>query len=215
MIVDPERLNLSLIMLINVLCIICLFAVDVAGSSSTPLKTSDAVTRCFECNDYLCERCTNMHKIMRSLKQHPLVTLDDLRSEKVPLSLPDHNTCQKHRGETLTFYCETCDVPICSKCAVVAHSRPEHKQAELDSVTTEERSRQIQKLEKESVEMTSKLQEMIALNEDLKRQLETASSKARNELDKMRDSVKSEFLANLEMVYKNSTDELDSAKERK
>ncbi|XP_072036949.1 E3 ubiquitin-protein ligase TRIM71-like [Amphiura filiformis] len=189
-------------------------AAESSSDSTENLRALQAVTRCFVCDDYLCERCTNMHKIMRSLKRHPLFTLDELRSEKVPLSLPDQNTCQKHKGEVLMFYCETCDVPICSKCAVIAHRHPDHKQAELDNAAAE-RSKKILELETESAQVATKVDELIALNEDLEQQLKAASAEALDVIDETKESIKEQFLENLEKTYTESTDKLQQYEEQK
>ncbi len=155
-----------------------------------------------------------MHKTMKFLKQHPLFTLDELRSGKVPVSLPLTNTCLKHKGEALVFYCETCDVPMCSKCAVIAHRHPEHQQAELDNAAAE-RSKKIQSLEKESEQVARKIDELITLNEQLEQKLNVASKGALDIIKKTKESIKSRFLEKLEKAYEESTDKLHHYKKEK
>ncbi|XP_072036948.1 E3 ubiquitin-protein ligase TRIM71-like [Amphiura filiformis] len=191
----------------KIMCTNC----EETGDASSSGRLNEAVTRCFECDEYLCESCTKMHKTFKLAKHHQLFTFDELRSGKVPLSLLNQNTCKKHKDEILMFYCETCDVPMCSKCAVIAHRHPEHKQAELDNAAAERLSKTILELERESSQVAIKVDELIALNDELEQKLTAASAKALCGIDK----IKSQFLENLEKTYKESIDKLNQYEDQK
>ncbi|XP_072046771.1 E3 ubiquitin-protein ligase TRIM45-like [Amphiura filiformis] len=99
---------------------------------------NQAVGRCIECNDFLCKKCVDIHKSVRVLKHHHVLTLEELRTGKLTMhNLPEQEMCPKHKREVLNFYCETCDEPICRDCTVVGHPRPDHKQTELKSAAEE------------------------------------------------------------------------------
>ncbi len=106
------------------------------------------------------------------------------------------------------FYCETCDQPICSKCAIVAHRHPEHKQVELDSAAAE-RSQKMQEMEREAGQAANNIDKLIVSHEGLLQQLKRAVSEANAELDKTKESVKKQMLDNLEKAYKKSKDKLE------
>ncbi|XP_072014434.1 LOW QUALITY PROTEIN: uncharacterized protein [Amphiura filiformis] len=196
----------------TIMCTNCEGSDDQSPSGRTTVTTAEAVTLCFECDDYLCQSCTKMHKIFKLLKHHSLFTLDPIRKSDPIVTRPEH--LSEDKGEILMFYCETCDVPICSKCVVIAHRHPEHKQAELDSAAAE-RSKEIQELERESAQVASKIDELIASNEVLVQKLKTASSVANTELYKTMKSVKKQMLNILEEVYSESKDNLEQYEERK
>ena len=99
---------------------------------------SKAIGRCVECDDFLCKKCIDNHKSMRVLRQHHVLTLDELRAGKLTMhNLPEQEICPKHTGEVLRFYCETCDEPMCRDCTVLDHPRPDHKQIDLKSAAGE------------------------------------------------------------------------------
>ena len=67
-----------------------------------------AVARCFECDDFLCENCLRSHKTMRLMKSHHTFSLAELRSGKAdPVAKAEY--CNKHKGQELWIYCETCN----------------------------------------------------------------------------------------------------------
>ncbi|XP_038059883.1 tripartite motif-containing protein 45-like [Patiria miniata] len=80
----------------------------------------EAVSRCVDCEDYLCKDCQEAHQRMLKMRSHDVVALEDLPK------------CGNHDGQELCFFCETCQVLICGACTVVAHSQPEHKYVGLE-----------------------------------------------------------------------------------
>ncbi|XP_072047213.1 E3 ubiquitin-protein ligase TRIM56-like [Amphiura filiformis] len=117
---------------------------------------NQAFGRCVECNDFLCKKCVDIHKSLRILKHHHVLTLEELRTGKLIMhNLPEQEMCPKHKGEVLRFYCETCDEPMCRDCTVVDHPRPDHTQIDLKSAA-EERHDKILELFKQ-VELIPKL----------------------------------------------------------
>ncbi|XP_072048123.1 E3 ubiquitin-protein ligase TRIM45-like [Amphiura filiformis] len=101
-------------------------------------STNQAVGRCVECNDSLCKKCVDVHKSLRILKHHHVLTLEELRTGTLTMhNPPEQEMCPKHNGEVLRFYCETCDEPMCRDCTVLDHPRPRHRQIDLKSAAGE------------------------------------------------------------------------------
>ncbi|XP_033104463.1 uncharacterized protein LOC117107049 [Anneissia japonica] len=72
---------------------------------------------CQECREYLCSTCSDHHTRLPVLANHKLHSV-----EKQPLqiaSLPAK--CSVH-NEALKFFCCTCNIPICTDCAITDHS---------------------------------------------------------------------------------------------
>ncbi|XP_072048122.1 E3 ubiquitin-protein ligase TRIM45-like [Amphiura filiformis] len=110
---------------------------------------NQAVGRCVECNDFLCKKCMDIHKSLRILKHHHVLTLEELRTGKLTMhNLPEQEMCPKHTREVLYFYCETCDEPMCRACTVLDHPLPDHKQIDLKTAA-EERNDKLQELFKQ------------------------------------------------------------------
>ncbi|KAL4220724.1 hypothetical protein ACF0H5_021119 [Mactra antiquata] len=85
-----------------------------------------AVSRCLQCEESLCQNCTNAHLKMKASRYHnqQVVSLDEntkldygnlddrRRSEKY---------CWRHRGEEIKFYCRQCNIVLCLICKLMEH----------------------------------------------------------------------------------------------
>ncbi|XP_072047204.1 E3 ubiquitin-protein ligase TRIM45-like [Amphiura filiformis] len=110
---------------------------------------NQAFGRCVECNDFVCKKCLDIHKSLRILKHHHVLTLEELRTGKLTMhNLPEQEMCPKHTREVLYFYCETCDEPMCRACTVLDHPLPDHKQIDLKTAAGE-RNDKLQELFKQ------------------------------------------------------------------
>ncbi|KAG8200963.1 hypothetical protein JTE90_020599 [Oedothorax gibbosus] len=98
-----------------------------APLSCTGCKTKDtsAVARCFDCTNYLCANCVMAHQYMHCFEGHHVVNLkeistkDDFKADKLLF-------CQRHKAETLRYFCRTCNVPICKECSTTEHLKGLH-----------------------------------------------------------------------------------------
>ena len=92
-----------------------------------------SVAYCKDCADMLCVDCVIMHKKLKALRTHTVLSLDDLKqtspSEALKLvaapspSIRSLPTCPDHKNHQLGFYCCTkCNVPVCVGCTLDKHS---------------------------------------------------------------------------------------------
>ena len=84
-----------------------------------------AVSRCAECSVFMCDFCVKAHKRMHNFKHHQIVSLEEVKSGG-PKALVKPMLCEKHRGETLKLFCQSCDKPICRDCTIVDHKTHEY-----------------------------------------------------------------------------------------
>ncbi|XP_072013217.1 uncharacterized protein [Amphiura filiformis] len=169
-----------------------------------------AVARCTECDDYLCKRCVTTHKIQRVLKSHPVVTLDELREGKFPeATATEQKMCVKHKGESLLFYCETCDVPICRQCGFIAHRHPEHKQAELEQVA-KEKNEQLQQMQERCGKNEEKVNKALQEIRKIRRDFDLAISEARIQIKDTVQKLKSSYLKRLDEAQKATEEQLNT-----
>lgn len=78
------------------------------------------VSRCTDCDKYLCEKCIIPHREDDNLKTHVLVNVTAFTSSgdnEGPISL----TCPNHEGNPLQFYCTGCETGVCQDCTSVEH----------------------------------------------------------------------------------------------
>lgn len=91
-------------------------------SSTEELATS----RCKECDEFLCEKCTDAHQRTKLTRRHQLVSSEKLKNSTLE-DFHNKQTCgvEGHEGQPFSFYCTSkdCARPICSVCVVRNHQQ--------------------------------------------------------------------------------------------
>ncbi|XP_070573964.1 tripartite motif-containing protein 3-like [Ptychodera flava] len=95
--------------------------------------------RCVECSARLCGNCAGAHKRLAATRSHRLIAIDEYVSIEDKDSSLIHTGiyCDRHTDNQVKFYCDTCEVPICSDCTVIDHRIPEHKHRYLQDAAGE------------------------------------------------------------------------------
>nr|XP_033784686.1 E3 ubiquitin-protein ligase TRIM56-like [Geotrypetes seraphini]XP_033784689.1 E3 ubiquitin-protein ligase TRIM56-like [Geotrypetes seraphini] len=90
-------------------------------------SSQPVIARCLDCNDFLCQSCTQGHHCSRQTRNHKVVNLneflDGLYDEEVRLRQEIY--CQDHQREPLRFFCKTCNSAICRDCRLLVHIQHE------------------------------------------------------------------------------------------
>ncbi|XP_078678176.1 E3 ubiquitin-protein ligase TRIM71-like [Branchiostoma floridae x Branchiostoma belcheri] len=76
---------------------------------------------CTDCAMLLCESCTVMHRKVPATRDHELVSQDVLEGKEGMERLHRKRYCDKHKSQEMVFYCESCNVLVCTSCAVINH----------------------------------------------------------------------------------------------
>ena len=159
----------------------------------------NAVARCVACDDFMCQRCLESHNMIRALKQHLVITIDEFHMGKVPQrsGLPRADMCPTHKGEILRFYCETCGVVMCRDCTVVDHPRPEHRHVDIQEAI-QQQNKNIQLLSSQCAQLEQNIKCNIDASCKISDDVKKAIGNAKTQLDEFVDEVKSNFLESLE-----------------
>ena len=89
------------------------------------IDDNPAASKCIDCDYYLCESCTNLHKKQRLSKHHKVLLLAEIKEGGVK-QLEQKRYCSAHEGEELKLYCRTCEEAICRDCAIVTHKQHDY-----------------------------------------------------------------------------------------
>ncbi|XP_038053697.1 E3 ubiquitin-protein ligase TRIM71-like, partial [Patiria miniata] len=92
-------------------------------------EENQALSRCTDCDQFLCQECQKAHGRMTVMKSHKIYTLAELRSGEIVYKskLRDEvPKCGKHPDQNLNVYCDTCEQVICLMCTVLDHGNPKH-----------------------------------------------------------------------------------------
>ena len=97
------------------------------------------VSFCPECNSFLCHACNDHHKRNKRYRDHAVVPLTELKSNKdapiqAKIKIP---LCEEH-DEQLKYYCETCEELVCMYCTVTKHNG--HNHDSVKQITTKHRN---------------------------------------------------------------------------
>ncbi|XP_038053708.1 E3 ubiquitin-protein ligase TRIM71-like, partial [Patiria miniata] len=137
-------------------------------------EENQAISRCMDCDHFLCQECQKAHERMTLMKSHKIYTLAQRRSGEIvyKTKLRDEvPKCGKHPDQNLNVYCNTCQQVICKTCSVCDHAKhsltglPEAVEKCKQKVTE-----MVQKGERRKAELSNTIDKM---------------SKSRNELDIM------------------------------
>uniref|UniRef100_K1QM28 Tripartite motif-containing protein 2 n=1 Tax=Magallana gigas TaxID=29159 RepID=K1QM28_MAGGI len=128
---------------------------------------------CAICNKYLCKACEKDH-------------LSDLSKEHKVLPIEKRGStpnCPKHSTKLCVFYCEQCDIPICTTCAS-SEEHSGHKFIEISKNIDSKKEifqKDLQELEKS---IYPKYKEISSINQVQKSALNDNSQKITTEIDK-------------------------------
>ena len=86
-------------------------------------EDGNATGYCNDCGDFLCDKCQAAHKLMKYLRNHKLISLDELKAQVTSLVPPKKAVphCPKHSENALKIYCDTCSTLICMDCTIRLH----------------------------------------------------------------------------------------------
>ncbi|CAH8452484.1 unnamed protein product [Schistosoma rodhaini] len=87
---------------------------------------NDALYRCLHCAGTLCERCRDIHKVMKVFSNHEILDLTE--EEKGNADILQRNMlntkpviCTIHPESTFTSFCLQCHIPLCETCFECEH----------------------------------------------------------------------------------------------
>ncbi|XP_070568532.1 tripartite motif-containing protein 2-like [Ptychodera flava] len=82
-----------------------------------------AISWCNDCGHFLCLSCDLAHRTMRFLRSHDVRTLKELQKPgRVTNVMKRKMRCSKHSNQEMMFFCEVCEIPICTACTIIDHN---------------------------------------------------------------------------------------------
>ncbi|XP_022096209.1 E3 ubiquitin-protein ligase TRIM71-like isoform X1 [Acanthaster planci] len=98
------------------------------------VEQNQAVSRCADCDHFLCQDCQRAHQRLTIMKSHTIHTVAQLKSGEVVYrsKLRDFvPKCGKHTDQSLSIYCSTCQRLTCTTCSILHHKGTEHSLSDL------------------------------------------------------------------------------------
>ncbi|XP_035663917.1 E3 ubiquitin-protein ligase TRIM56-like [Branchiostoma floridae] len=149
---------------------------------------------CGDCRLLLCKNCITSHGNIPTLKDHYIITLDDLKNPRSRQNYTRAQYCPKHTDQRMTFFCQPCAKLVCRDCTITEHRPgPDHDPQDVSKAAQEVRA-ELQTLLQKAQETTEDLKKTtsavgkelttIATNCDIEdRKIQEHFSKLRGKLD--------------------------------
>ena len=104
-------------------------------------KSSPAESRCLDCGDYLCPRCSDGHNASSATWNQNKVLLEDIKTGTYDkhLRILHRITCSEHQSKVMKYYCTKCQIPTCILCIYTKHYK--HKYVLTNEAVTDRKSR--------------------------------------------------------------------------
>ncbi|TGZ54672.1 hypothetical protein CRM22_010585 [Opisthorchis felineus] len=79
---------------------------------------NEAVYRCLHCAGTLCERCRDIHKVIKLFSHHEVLALTEKDAEDLQRNMQNSKPvpCAVHRDCVYMSFCMQCHVPLCEAC---------------------------------------------------------------------------------------------------
>ncbi|XP_070566934.1 E3 ubiquitin-protein ligase TRIM56-like [Ptychodera flava] len=102
-------------------------------------QRKESTKHCIECRFDLCDVCADAHTRLPCTRSHRVLELGAYRRRQTedPASIQPPLHCDKHTVHPVTYYCDSCDQPICLECTILDHPRPEHTCRYLDDAAAD------------------------------------------------------------------------------
>ncbi|KAK3735709.1 hypothetical protein QZH41_010142 [Actinostola sp. cb2023] len=175
-----------------------------------------AQAKCFDCGKFMCNACMAAHQRMVTLKDHQLMTLEDIKRTGIPI-IDKLMVCKKHKGEVQKLFCKTCEELICRDCTIIDHK--DHDVCFIVDITKEHKEQLTKEIKmasatKEKIEAGLKsvkaMQQLVKKNSvDIQKYIDDVINQHIQALEEKRIKLKQESRVILATKMKNLTAQED------
>ena len=179
-----------------------------------------AISRCMDCDHFLCQECQRAHERMAVMKSHQIYTLSQLRSGEITYKskLRDFTPkCETHTDQNISLYCNTCEKLVCVLCSVLDHVNPKHSLVGLPEALDkckQDVAQLVAKVEKSKTELNNALSETKKFRKKLDSMFADTNKKISKKADKEVTRIREEerkLKQEAEKIYKDRVKTFETA----
>ena len=152
---------------------------DACLDNSADEEISPAVVFCVECDQKLCDMCSQWHKKTKATKQHQLIDVNDKTAINQMARNFSASFCSKHETEVMEMYCWDCNMTLCLICHDEDHHQ--HKCLSARKVGEDFRMELVTSISKIPA-IRSRFENEVSKNTDRKQYILDKSSKLESEV---------------------------------
>lgn len=164
---------------------------------------------------FLCDKCLESHVTVSTNATHTMMKLTEAQNGNA--SHEAELVCPSHHGNTLRYYCCSCETAVCEDCTRVEHIGHDTM---LLAEATQEQTKMLTTLIREARQHIPAIEQSLHLVADVSKKLKTKSKQAENQicnaiesLSRLLSQRKVDLLADLEAMYQRKQDTLLQQKE--
>ena len=173
----------------------------VCGPCKSEGSEVEAKEYCGDCSDFLCDPCVKYHRKLPLLKNHKILSADDVSGTGPRLTL----YCKCNNNQEIEFYCDDHSSSICGQCQMLLHHKCQtipiqqkssaYTSTHLDSIISKTKSLKdkYDELKQGYIEDKKEL-------EDNREECKKAMQAFRKELDDYIDKLEREMLEELNKI---------------
>ena len=98
-------------------------AVDCDVCLSEKKCKETASSFCTECQQSICDQCSNLHGDETVSRTHHLFPVEDVSSREALKKKMKTHFCKTHPTKVIEFYCRDCKISICGACLITKHNK--------------------------------------------------------------------------------------------
>ncbi|XP_078000006.1 E3 ubiquitin-protein ligase TRIM45-like [Glandiceps talaboti] len=155
-----------------------------------------ATNRCVDCNINICPSCTKPHKRAKVSRNHTIITVEEYKEGRsTSRLLPQKVYCNVHPENEVKYFCETCQVTMCTDCAMIKHRSEKHVHKVLKEAAdkyTIELMEMVTKLRKKEKETERCKSDVKQTRNQLQVQCQEEEKKVRKKADEMVQKIRKE-----------------------
>ncbi|XP_077980895.1 E3 ubiquitin-protein ligase TRIM45-like [Glandiceps talaboti] len=146
-------------------------------------EENDATHFCRDCEQYFCDGCVKpVHQKLKRASSHTVLSVEEHEKTKFAMQSAILSTerCKGHPANEVKYFCDTCQVPICSECTIIDHRIPDHSHRYLQIVADEsskELSKMVEKLKVKAKQTDESKMAVVGLCKKVKDQFEVEDGK--------------------------------------
>ncbi|XP_077994985.1 E3 ubiquitin-protein ligase TRIM71-like [Glandiceps talaboti] len=176
-----------------------------------------ATRRCVDCPQFYCDKCIEAHRKLPALRSHRILTIEEFqlgRESATPTPIQPVERCSVHHDNQIKFYCDTCQVAVCSDCTIVDHRVPDHKHRYIKQVADEYKTELTQLIaELKEKERDVDRQKVTAVQRctELRKQLKGEEQRVKMKAEEMINQIRKEENRLIDELNRQYTSKLKSA----
>ncbi|XP_072014189.1 E3 ubiquitin-protein ligase TRIM71-like [Amphiura filiformis] len=143
-----------------------------------------AKVRCVDCKEYLCDTCYTYHKAIKAMKDHKVITMEDILAGKVNLKKEEEYRYCKMHGKLCEYYCQNEKRALCRDCVILNECPAQHTRISLKKAAQNHMD-ELKDLMKQSEATLKKFQEAVKTTTNVRAELEIYSQIATDSLERI------------------------------